>query len=126
MSDSLRAFKDWLSDTLPEYATQYRHFTGELIDYTDAHKDDICYNFLINFPTWWDDVLPPATAYRAQFLDNLYNHSLNQSLSGVIRDDIYLSLESHLSEIVEEVYNATGGVNNDRQRPRVKRNDFRD
>jgi hypothetical protein len=90
MSDSLRAFKDWLSDTLkdwlsdtlPEYATQYRHFTGELIDYTDAHKDDICYNFLINFPTWWDDVLPPATAYRAQFLDNLYNHSLNQSLSG--------------------------------------------
>ena len=105
MSDSLRAFKDWLSDTLPEYATQYRHFTGELIDYTDAHKDDICYNFLINFPTWWDDVLPPATAYRAQFLDNLYNHSLNQSLSGVIRDDIYLSLESHLSEIVEEVYN---------------------
>jgi hypothetical protein len=105
MSDSLRAFKDWLSDTLPEYAPQYRNFTGELIDYTDAHKDDICYNFLINFPTWWDDVLPPATSCRFDFIYKLYNNSLNENLSDIIRNDIYLSLESHLSEIVEEVYN---------------------
>ena len=105
MSDSLRAFKDWLSDTLPEYAPQYRYFTGNIIDYTDGHKDDICYNFLINFPTWWDDVLPPATSCRVGFLDELYSRSLGQNLSEIIRDDIYLSLESHLSEIVEEVYN---------------------
>lgn len=105
MSDSLRAFKDWLSDTLPEYAPQYRHFTGEIIDYTDAHKDNICYNFLINFPSWWDDVLPPVTACRFGFLDELYNRSFGQNLSEIIRNDIYLSLESHLSEIVEEVYN---------------------
>ena len=105
MSDSLRAFKDWLSDTLPEYAPQYCHFTGKIIDYTDAHKDDICYNFLMNFPTWWDDVLPPATSCRAGFIDKLYNNSLNEDLSDIIRDDIYLSLENHLSEIVEEVYN---------------------
>ncbi len=113
MSDSLRAFKDWLSDTLPEYAPQYRHFTGELIDYTDAHKDDICYNFLINFPSWWDDVLPPSTVYRAGFIEELYSNSFNQSLSGMIRDDIYLALESHLSEIVEEVYNDVFNVEAD-------------
>ena len=113
MSDSLRAFKDWLSDTLPEYAPQYRHFTGELIDYTDAHKDDICYNFLINFPTWWDDVLPPATSCRFGFLDELYSRSLGQNLSEIIRNDIYLSLESHLSEIVEEVYNDVFNVGAD-------------
>jgi hypothetical protein len=105
MSDSLRAFKDWLSDTLPEYAPQYRHFTCELIDYTDGHKDEICYNFLINFPSWWDDMLPPVTSCRTGFIDELYIKSNNQSLSNIIRDDIYLSLESHLSEIVEEVYN---------------------
>jgi len=110
MSDSLRAFKDWLSDTLPEYAPQYRHFTGELIDYTDAHKDDICYNFLINFPTWWDDVLPPATSCRAGFIDKLYNNSLNEDLSDIIRDDIYLALESTLCPIVEEVFNEVYNV----------------
>ena len=113
MSDSLSAFKDWLSDTLPEYAPQYRHFTGELIDYTDAHKDDICYNFLMNFPTWWDDVLPPATAGRFGFLDELYNRSFGQNLSEIIRNDIYLLLEGHLSEIVEEVYNDVFNVEAD-------------
>jgi len=102
MSDSIRAFKDWLSDTLPEYAPQYRHFTGEIIDYTDAHKDDICYNFLMNFPTWWDDVLPPATSCRFGFLDELYNRSLGQNLSEIIRNDIYEYLESTLAEILAE------------------------
>ena len=105
MTESKTEFKEWLSDTLPEYAPHYRHLLGDLMCYSDGHKDWICYNFLINFPTWWDDVLPPATSCRAGFIDKLYNSSLNEDLSGMIRDDIYLSLESHLSKIVEEVYN---------------------
>lgn len=113
MSDSLRAFKGWLSDTLPEYAPQYRHFTGELIGYTDYHKDDICYNFLINFPSWWDDILPPSTVCRFGFIEELYSRSFNQNLSFMIRDDIYLALESHLSEIVKEVYNDVFNVEAD-------------
>jgi len=105
MSDSMNAFKDWLSDTLPEYAPQYRHFNGDLMYYSDEHKDWICFAFLEHFPSWWDDVLPPCLTRPKQFLHYLYDEAVDEDISFVLRGDIYLLLESHLRDIVEEVYN---------------------
>ena len=105
MSDSMSAFKDWLSDTLPEYAPHYRHFNGDLMCYSDEHKDWICFAFLEHFPSWWDDVLPPCLTRPKQFLHYLYDEAVDEDISFVLRGDIYLLLESHLRDIVEEVYN---------------------
>jgi len=105
MSSSEIGFKIWLEDNLPRMAKDYRNFDGNVIVLSDEHKDELCYNFLLNFHSWWDDVLPPVTACRLGFLDELYNRSLGQNLSEIIRNDIYLYLELHLNDVVTEVYN---------------------
>jgi len=105
MSDSMSAFKDWLSDTLPEYAPQYRHFNGDLMCYLDEHKDWICFAFLEHFPSWWDDFLPPCLVRPNEFLAELYAEAECGNLYSILRDDIYLALESTLCPIVQEVYN---------------------
>ena len=105
MSSSEIGFKIWLEDNLPRIVKDYRHFEGNVIVLSDEHKDELCYNFLLNFHSWWDDVLPPATVCRFGFLDELYNRSLGQNLSEIIRNDIYLYLELHLNDVVAEVYN---------------------
>jgi len=110
MTDSLPEFKRWLSNALMAYKPSYKHFTGDFIDYTDEHKDDICYNFLLNFPSWWDDVLPPQTSNPSNFLFVLYRGSFNESISISIREDIYLSLEIGLADIVESVFNETFNI----------------
>jgi hypothetical protein len=105
MSSSEIGFKIWLEDNLPRIVKDYRNFDGNVIVLSDEHKDELCYNFLLNFHSWWDDVLPPVTACRLGFLDELYNRSLGQNLSEIIRNDIYLYLELHLNDVVTEVYN---------------------
>ena len=100
---TISVFKDFINDAIiPLIEKNYKNFDGDIIDLEDQLKDDICYNFLINFPSWWDDVLPPATACRFGFLDELYNRSLGQNLSEIIRNDIYEYLESTLAEILAE------------------------
>jgi len=110
MSDSMSAFKDWLSDTLPEYAPHYRHFNGDLMCYSDEHKDWICFAFLEHFPSWWDDVLPPCLLDPRYFLEYLYQETENEQLSLILRGDIYLALESTLCPIVEKVFNEVYNV----------------
>lgn len=103
-------FKIWLEDNLPRIVKDYRNFDGNVIVLSDEHKDELCYNFLLNFHSWWDDVLPPVTACRFGFLDELYSKSLGQNLSEIIRNDIYLYLELHLNDVVTEVYNEVFNV----------------
>lgn len=98
-------FKIWLEDNLPRIMKDYRHFEGSIIVMSDEHKDEICYNFLLNFRSWWDDVLPPCVIKQAVFLRYLYEETEDEDISCILRGDIYLYLELHLNDVVNEVYN---------------------
>ena len=98
-------FKIWLEDNLPRIIKDYRHFDGNIIVMSDEHKDEICYNFLLNFESWWDDVLPPCLVNPKVFLRYLYEEMWCEDLSCILRGDIYLALELHLNDVVTEVYN---------------------
>lgn len=98
-------FKIWLEENLSRLACDYRHFDGNTIVMSDEHKDEICYNFLLNFRSWWDDLLPPCVEKQAVFLRYLYQETEDEELSCILRGDIYLKLELHLNDLVSEVYN---------------------
>lgn len=104
MSSSEVNFKTWLKDNLPRLVKDYRHFDGNIITMSDEHKDEICYNFLLNFKSWWDDVLPPCVTWPKHFLHSLYEETEDEDISLILRGDIYLSLEAHLTDVVNEVY----------------------
>jgi hypothetical protein len=77
---------------------------GDIIDLDCDWKDHFCYAFLNAMESWWDDILPHPILDRRQFLNLLYNDSDNEIVAGVLRDDIYLTLEPTLRELVQEVY----------------------
>jgi len=104
MSSSEIGFKIWLEDNLPRIVKDYRHFDGNVIVMSDEHKDELCYNFLLNFTSWWDDVLPPCLSRPKQFLYYLYDEAVDDDISCIMRGDIYLYLELHLNDVVNEVY----------------------
>lgn len=104
MSHPEAEFKIWLYDNLPTYARDHRNFDGSIIVLSDEHKDEICYNFLKYFTSWWDDVLPPCLVRPAVFLRYLYEETEDEDLSCILRGDIYLSLELHLNTLVGEVH----------------------
>jgi hypothetical protein len=89
---------------------EYRTWEGDLIDLNDTHKDAFCYYFLLNMPSWWDDYLPPVTINQAEFLDELYWNSMQTQISCMLREDIYLSLESTLRELVQEAYDVAYNI----------------
>ena len=103
MNSSEIGFKIWLEDNLPRMANDYRHFDGNIMAMSDEHKDEICYNFLLNFKSWWDDVLPACVRHRASFVRSLYQTE-DEDISLILRGDIYLSLESHLADFVDEAF----------------------
>lgn len=105
MSSPEIGFKIWLADNLPRMVKDYRHFDGNVIVMSDEHKDELSYNFLLNFTSWWDDCLPPCVKYQASFLRSLYEETEDEEISCIIRGDIYLSLELHLNDVVDQVYN---------------------
>ena len=43
MTESKTEFKELLAAVLPLYAPDYRHFNGDLMSYSDDHKDWICF-----------------------------------------------------------------------------------
>ncbi len=104
MKESMKDFKDKLRYLLEEYRVEYRDFSCDIIDYTDAHKDEICYYFLMNMETWHDDILPLCVVDRFEFIRELYTNSMGQSISHYLREAIYLSLENTLRDIVEDIY----------------------
>jgi hypothetical protein len=110
MSSSELNFKIWLKDNLPRLVSDYRHFDGNIITMADEHKDEICYNFLLNFESWWDDILPACVRHRASFVRSLYEETEDEDMSLILRGDIYLSLESHLADFVDEAYCETFNI----------------
>ena len=110
MSESITEFKGWLANALPRYAPDYCSFNNDFMSYKEKHKDYICFSFLVHFPSWWDDFLPPCLIRPNEFLAELYAGAECGNLYSILRGDIYLALESTLCPIVEEVFNEVYNV----------------
>jgi hypothetical protein len=88
----------------------YRDWDGDLIDLEDYDKDAVCYTFLLNMESWWDDMLPPVVINQKEFLDSLYQNIEPDQTSVTLRNAIYLNLESTLREWVQEAYDELNNV----------------
>ena len=88
---------------------RYKNWDGDLIDLNDYDKDTICYTFLRQMESWWDDMLPPVVINQAQFLDALY-HDTRDTVSTMLKNAIYLSLELALRGLVQEIYDELNHV----------------
>ena len=107
---SISKFQDQLDDMVASYKNVTSGWTGDILECNDCFKDIICFKFLINAESWWDDILPPIIINQSEFIQRIYDFSDDSLLSNIIRDDIYLYLEGHLREMVQQsfdkVYNA--------------------
>jgi len=88
----------------------YTNWDGDLIDLTDYDKDSACYKFLLQMPSWLDDVLPPCISHQKDFLDCLYNDIESDMCSQVLKSAIYLHLEQTLRVLVQEVFDEINNV----------------
>jgi hypothetical protein len=104
MKKGTAQFEEFLCDSMHKYEYEAKNFTGDIIDLTDQHKDELCYQWLKAMPSWRDDYLPLSCHDQEKFLDHLYLHSKAETLSIKMRDDIYMGLESTLEDIINGVY----------------------
>lgn len=107
---SLVKFEAVLDQIVDDLHSEYRNWDGDVMLLTDTHKDIICYHFLLNMKTWWDDVLPPVIVNQAEFLEELYWNSMKTQISCILRGDIYLSLESTLRDLVQDSYDRVNQI----------------
>lgn len=105
-----KVIEDQIDEIVRGITPEYRSWEGDIIELTDKHKDTFCYYFLVNMPSWWDDYLPPVIVNQAKFLEELYWNSMQTQISCILRDDIYLSLENTLRELVQESYDRVYNV----------------
>ena len=93
----------WLID---DFVRADAKWGGDVIDLCDGKKDVLCYEWLRVHQSWLDDYLPVAitgTVHQNQYLNALYAQG-NDRASLMLKDAIYLSLETTLRDRVEEYY----------------------
>jgi len=93
----------WLID---DFVRADAKWEGDIIDLCDGKKDVLCYEWLRAYPSWLDDYLPVAitgTVSQIEYLDVLYRQG-NDKASLMLKDALYLSLETSLRDTVEEYY----------------------
>lgn len=91
----------WLID---DFVRADAKWEGDIIDLCDGKKDVLSYEWLRAYPSWLDDYLPVAitgTVSQIEYLDVLYRKG-NDKASLMLKDALYLSLETSLREIVQE------------------------
>ena len=101
---SLIDLKDDLENLVVAYKSDSYKWDGDLIDCSDYAKDRFCELFLHHMTSWWDDVLPPVVSNQKVFLEFLYKDSDKSPLPVILRGEIYMYLEEHLRELVQEAY----------------------
>lgn len=82
---------------------------GDIIDLSDYKKDCLCFAFLKNMPSWWDDIVPPVIVNQQEFIEKLYVGS-DCIVTNLIRNDVYLYLEDRLREMVQEAWDVINNV----------------
>ena len=93
----------WLID---DFVRADAKWGGDVIDLCDGKKDVLCYEWLRVHSSWLDDYLPVAitgTVHQIEYLDALYAQG-NDRASLMLKDAIYLSLETTIRDRVEEYY----------------------
>tara|TARA_R110000765_G_scaffold348289_1_gene438398 strand:- start:369 stop:719 length:351 start_codon:yes stop_codon:yes gene_type:complete len=93
----------WLIDDLVRADAKWE---GDIIDLCDGKKDVLCYEWLRVHWSWLDDYLPVAitgTVHQIQYLDALYAQGSDRA-SLMLKDAIYLSLETSIRDAVLEYY----------------------
>ena len=93
----------WLID---DFVRADAKWEGDIIDLCDGKKDVLCYEWLRVHSSWLDDYLPVAitgTVHQIEYLDALYAQG-NDRASLMLKDAIYLSLETTIRDRVEEYY----------------------
>jgi hypothetical protein len=80
---------------------------GDVIDLSDDQKDALVLEWLLAYPSWQDDYISPAicVSKRVGYLRLLYRS--NDPASLMLKDEMYLSLETTLRESVLEYYGET-------------------
>lgn len=106
---SFELIKQNLKLQISNMQPRYKNWDGDLIDLNDYDKDTICYTFLRQKESWWDDMLPPVVINQAQFLDALY-HDTPDTISTMLKNAIYLSLELALRDLVQDIYDELNEV----------------
>jgi len=94
----------WL---IEEFVNSDAKWCGDIIDLCDAKKDVLCYEWLRAKPTWMDDCLPAAitgTVNQLAYLDTLYLQGSDKA-SLMLKDAIYLELETSLRDRIQDHYN---------------------
>lgn len=91
---------------IEDFNEEYKNWEGDIIDLSDEHKDLLCYEWLLAYPSWMDDYLPVCiTGIKSQieFLDLLYAKGTDEA-SQLLKGAIYLELECSLRERVADLF----------------------
>ena len=108
---SLLGFKQEATVIIGYVVKIYPRWDGDLIDLGDDDKDAFCYHFLQNMESWWDDVLPAVCENQEAALHAIYAQSeREQRLATLLKNDIYLYVESTLRELIQELYDELNEV----------------
>lgn len=96
--------KQEIKDLIDDLYNKRPNWEGDIIDLPDAEKDMLVLWWLLAYPSWQDDYISPAieTAKRVGYLRLLYKSK--DSASVMLKDEMYLSLETTLRECVLEYY----------------------
>jgi hypothetical protein len=80
------------------------NFQGDIIDLSDEQKDTLVLEWLLAYPSWQDDYIPAflCNSKRVGYLRLLYK--CNDPASQMLKDEMYLSLESTMRDLIEEYY----------------------
>ena len=107
--NALSKFQDYVSNMVGVYDSATPKWGGNVQDLSDQHKDDLCREWLMLFPSWQDDIygevfeeeIPEGMGNDDNFIEAMYSSTEFDKE----RDMVYLYMERKLCEVVEEVYN---------------------
>ena len=98
--------KQEILSLIEDFNEEYKNWDGDIIDLSDEHKDLLCYEWLLAYPSWMDDYLPVCISgikSQIEFLDLLYAKGTDEA-SQLLKGAIYLELESALRERVADLF----------------------
>jgi hypothetical protein len=101
---SIEQFEKNIVDYVVSIKSYNDSWGGDVLDLEDSQADDLCYEFLMCMTSWWDDILPPVVVNGESFIKALYDVDDKSPLVNMLRCDIYMELEDHIRESVQDVF----------------------
>jgi hypothetical protein len=101
---SIEQFEKNIVDYVVSIKSYNDSWGGDILDLEDSQADGLCYEFLMCMTSWWDDILPPVVVKEKSFIKMLYDKDDNSPLVNILKNDIYLHIEDHIRETVQDVF----------------------